>query len=79
MVRIKKMDGSGHSCLAEKNGMAEWVPDDADVSLDFAETVVRQHLNNGFMLVDEMSKSIVGPEKLKGGSSFVLMPPVVGG
>jgi|APFre7841882590_1041340.scaffolds.fasta_scaffold674861_1 hypothetical protein len=79
MVRIKKMDNNGHSCLAEKNGMAEWVPGDADVSLDLAENVVRQHLKDGYLLVDEEAKSIVGPEKLKGGSSFVLMPPVVGG
>ena len=78
MVRIKRMDTNGHSCLAEKNGMADWVPDDADVSVDFAETVVRQHLNNGFMLVSEESKSIVGPGKLKEGS-YILMPPVIGG
>lgn len=78
-MKVKRMDLNGHSCLAEKNGMEAWVPEDADVSLDFAESIIRQHINGGYMLVDETSKSIVQPEKLRSDTTYILMPPIIGG
>lgn len=78
-VRIRRMDKTGHSCLAESYGTEVWSHAGHDVPLPFAQQVVHKHLNNGFMLVDENSKRLTSPGEMSSKSAYLLMPPVVGG
>ena len=74
------MDQNGHSCLSENEGRAQWHSDsDTDVSAEFALKVIEDHVNRGYLIVDEKRSKLVSKGELKGDSSVLLMPPIVGG